>query len=58
MAELINGARRKGTYRVYSSQYNRKGGFTEYRLMALDTKVLHNNGSWYRERDLRIDKRG
>jgi hypothetical protein len=58
MSELVNGARRKGTYRVYIARYNRRGGFTEYQLMALEVKALHNNGSWYREKDLRIDRRG
>jgi hypothetical protein len=58
MSEVVKGARVKGTYRIYRAQYNRGGGFTEYQLMGLNSKALHNNGSWYREKDLRIDKRG
>jgi hypothetical protein len=58
MSESVKGARVKGTYRVYKAQYNRSGQFTEYQLMGRDTKALHNNGSWYREKELRIDKRG
>jgi hypothetical protein len=57
MAEVIDGARVKSTCRVYNSRYNREGRFTEYQLRELDTKSLHNRGNWYREKDLRMDRR-
>ena len=57
MSETIGGAKVKGTYQIYSSRYNRGGGFTEYQLMVPFNQALHNKGHWYREKELRMDKR-
>lgn len=57
MSETIGGDRVRGNYEIKKSRYNRAGGYTEYQLLVPLTQELHNQGAWYRERELRIDRR-
>jgi hypothetical protein len=55
MSEMVGSTRIRGVYQVYKSRYSRSKGHTEYQLLA-STGSLHNNGAWFRERDLRMDR--
>ncbi|KAH7394250.1 hypothetical protein DE146DRAFT_126541 [Phaeosphaeria sp. MPI-PUGE-AT-0046c] len=58
MSELIGSRRVRGTYQVYASRYSRSKGYTEYQLLVPLTQALHNKGTWFREKELRMDSRG
>jgi len=56
MTVKINGTRSKGLFTIYKSRAN-AGGWFEYQLKQSDG-TLYNNGEWFREKDLRLNKRG
>ncbi|KAL6707393.1 hypothetical protein ACN47E_004172 [Coniothyrium glycines] len=56
MSLVTNGQRSRGQYTILDRRYNGRGGYVEYQLIGTLTQQLF--GSWVREKDLKIDKRG
>ena len=42
----------KGSYLISKARYDDSKGYIEYQLLEPLTQLLHNEGAWYRERDL------
>jgi hypothetical protein len=54
MSIVEHGTRRKGTFTVVKTHYNRSRDFYEYQLS--DGFRLYDGGAWVREKELRLEK--
>ncbi|EAT83363.1 hypothetical protein HBH56_196590 [Parastagonospora nodorum] len=52
MSEKKGSTRMKGSYLISKSRFSRSKGYTKYQLLEPLTQLLHNEGAWYREKDL------
>lgn len=55
--ESVNGVLGKVVFTVHKSHWNSKG-FYEYQIVRKGETVLHKEGAWIRERDLKMESRG
>ncbi|KAH4848957.1 hypothetical protein HBI38_070840 [Parastagonospora nodorum] len=52
ISERIGSTIMKGSYLISKARYDDSKGYIEYQLLEPLTQLLHNEGAWYRERDL------
>jgi hypothetical protein len=57
ISELVGSMRVRGSYQVHKIRWSKSKGYNEYQLIEPLTQVLHNNGAWIREKEIRRDRR-